>query len=175
MSRSASRARKRARVADKRRSSLRFLDHMRAAEVSATGTHSSLGMLAASNLVGTRAAVSATFAAKPIPAELPNTPPRRVAKPSDMPRRSIWHAATGAPAPAQVREAERIKAEDKPTEHQPIKAAELDKAMRAAAKRIVQSAGPDGWRLVGVWNRQSGRDKVYVRKHGNSVRYSTAA
>ncbi len=97
MSRSATRARRRARTANVRRNNLAFLDHMRTAEFSATGTHSSLGLLAASKLAETRATVSATFAAKPSPAVLPHTPPRRVAKPSDMPQRSIWQAATGGP------------------------------------------------------------------------------
>lgn len=58
--------------------------------------------------------------------------------------------------------------------HTPVKAAELDKQVRAAAKRIMEADGPDGWRLVAVWNREDGRVKVYVRKHGASVRYSTA-
>ncbi|MFC4498480.1 MULTISPECIES: hypothetical protein [Streptomyces] len=59
--------------------------------------------------------------------------------------------------------------------HTPIKAAELDKEMKAAAKRIVQADTSGGWRLVGVMNREDGRVSVYVRKHGASVRYSTAA
>jgi len=64
--------------------------------------------------------------------------------------------------------------EPQPT-FQPIKAAELDKDMRESAKRIVQADGPGGWRLVGVWNRESGRVKVYARKHGRSARYAVAA
>ncbi|WP_405668036.1 hypothetical protein [Streptomyces sp. NBC_00055] len=172
MSRSASRARRRARTANTRKNSMGFLDHMRAAEFSATGKHSSLAMLAASNLTGTRATVSATFAAKPSPAVLPHTPPRTAAKPSDMPRRSIWHAATGDPVAEPV--AEPVTAPVLATRvHTPIKAAELDKEMRAAAMRIVHGDGPHGWRLVGVINRESGRVTVYVRKHGASVRYST--
>jgi hypothetical protein len=79
-------------------------------------------------------------------------------------RRVVRESTSTAPEP--------VKAE---AVHEPIKAAELDKEMRAAAKRIVQADGPDGWRLVGVMNRESGRVKVYVRKHGRSARYSTAA
>ncbi|MGW1261243.1 hypothetical protein ACWD7Y_04680 [Streptomyces drozdowiczii] len=79
------------------------------------------------------------------------------------PRRVVRAATSTAPEP--------VKAPD----HQPIKAAELDAEMKAAARRIMQADGRDGWRLVGVMNRESGRVKVYVRKHGASVRYSTAA
>ncbi|MFJ4686514.1 hypothetical protein [Streptomyces sp. NPDC088789] len=170
MSRSATRARRRARTAATRRKSLAFLDHMRGAEFSATGAHSSLGLLAADNLTRTRATVIASFTAKPSPAVLPDTPPQPMAKPSDMPSRSIWEIATGEPAPMP----EPVSAPAK-SAHEPIKAAELDKEMRAAAKRIMQADGCDGWRLVGVWNRECGRVKVYVRKQGASVRYSTAA
>ncbi|MEU9050106.1 hypothetical protein AB0D37_06835 [Streptomyces sp. NPDC048384] len=174
MSRSANRARKRARTANKRRSSLAFLDHMRGAEFSATGAHSSLGLLAASNLAGTRATVSGTFAAKPSPAVLPNTPAERAPKPSDMPRRSLWQAATGDAAPEPV--AEPVKApEPVAVVHEPIKAAELDKELKAEAKRIMQSDTSGGWRVVGAMDRENGRVSVYVRKHGATVRYSTTA
>lgn len=175
MSRSATRARRRARTANARRSNLTFLDHMRSAEFSATGAHSSLGMVAASHLAETRATVTAKFAAKPSPAELPHTPAHRAPKPSDMPRRSLWQAATGEPAPVPVGEPVSAPAPKREPEHALIKAAELSKEMREAAKRIMQENGPDGWRLIGVMNWESGRVKVYVRKHGTSVRYSTTA
>ncbi|MGW3274947.1 hypothetical protein ACWDFH_26255 [Streptomyces kronopolitis] len=109
-------------------------------------------------------------AAEPVkPSDVPVTfkaerPKRRRV---ERPAKSIWEAATGEPAP--------VKAEPAPTDYQPIKAAELDKEMKAAAKRILQSDTSGGWRLIGVMNRESGRVKVYVRKHGASVRYSTAA
>ena len=164
MSRSANRARKRARTANKRRSSLAFLDHMRGAEFSATGAHSSLGLLAASNLAGTRATVGGTFAAKPSPAVLPHTPAERAPKPSDMPPRSIWQAATGDSAPEPVA-----------VVHEPIKAAGLSKELKAEAKRIMQSDTSGGWRVVGAMDRENGRVSVYVRKHGATVRYSTTA
>ncbi|WP_406362391.1 hypothetical protein [Streptomyces sp. NBC_01579] len=75
-------------------------------------------------------------------------------------RRRVTRAATST-APA-----ERV--------HTPIKAAELDKQMKATAKRILDADGPDGWRLFAVMNREDGRVNVYVRKQGASVRYSTA-
>lgn len=179
MSRSTTRARNRAQRkqnANARRTSLGFLDHMRAAEFTATGMHSSLGMLAADNMTKTRETVSATFAAKRSPSVLPNTPARDAAKPSDMPKRSIWQAATGTPAPAPDETAGPVKVLPAPELHTPIKAAELDKEMRAAAMRIVrQQDGIHGWRLVGVINVEGGRRTVYARKHGASVRYSTTS
>ncbi|MFE4527154.1 hypothetical protein ACFRMO_08140 [Streptomyces anulatus] len=182
MSRSTTRARKRAQRkqnASARRTSLAFMDHMRAAEFKATGKHSSLGMLAADNLTKTHETVSDTFAAKRSPSVLPNTPTREAAKPSDMPKRSIWQAATGTPAPAPDETAETVKVLPAPElstrVHTPIKAAELDKPMRAAAMRIVhREYGIHGWRLVGVINTEDGRRTVYARRHGASVRYSTA-
>ncbi|MFI7083924.1 hypothetical protein ACIBUR_09990 [Streptomyces anulatus] len=179
MSRSTTRARKRAqrkRNANARRTSLGFLDHMRAAEFEATGMHSSLGMLAADNMTRTRETVSATFAAKRSPSVLPNTPARDAAKPSDMPKRSIWQAATGTPAPDATAEPVKVlpAPELRTRVHTPIKAAELDREMRAAAMRIVHHQyGNPGWRLVGVINVEGGRRTIYARKHGASVRYST--
>ncbi|MET7631809.1 hypothetical protein ABZS53_15335 [Streptomyces sp. NPDC005499] len=177
MSRSATRARRKARTATARRNNIGFLDHMRAAEFSATGTHSSLGLLAASRMAERSATVSAAFAAKPSPAVLPHTVPDAAPKPSNMPqRRTIWQAATGTPTPDKA--PEPVKVHPAPhlhtRVHTPIKAAELDKEMRAAAMRIVHADGIHGWRLVGVINRDSGRVTVYARKHGASVRYSTA-
>ncbi|MEU0214069.1 hypothetical protein ABZ281_02735 [Streptomyces sp. NPDC006265] len=177
MSRSATRARKRARTADTRRKSLGFLEHMRRAEFSATGTHSSLGMLAADNLTRTRDTVTGTFAAKPSPAVLPNTV-HDVPKPSDMPRtRTMWQAATGEPTPAPVPtepEPEPLaEPETLAVTHEPIRAAELDKELKAEAKLIMQSDTSGGWRVVGVMDREDGRVSVYVRKHGATVRYST--
>ncbi|MFJ4739120.1 hypothetical protein [Streptomyces sp. NPDC088775] len=95
-------------------------------------------------------------------------------RPSDVPvtfkatrpeRRRVTRPATTTP----------VKAKPAPRVHTPIKAAELEQSTRDAAMRIVRSDGPDGWRLVAVWNRDSGRVSVYVRRHGASVRYSIAA
>ncbi|MEV7902118.1 hypothetical protein [Streptomyces anulatus] len=182
MSRSTTRARKRAQrkqTAAARRTSLGFLDYMRAAEFKATGGHSSLGLLAADNMTKTRETVADAFAAKRSPSVLPNTPTRVAAKPSDMPSRSIWQAATGTPAPVPDETPEPVKVLPAPElstrTHTPIKAAELDKEMRAAAMRIVRHTdGVHGWRLVGVINVAGGRRTVYARTHGASVRYSTA-
>ncbi|MEV6309946.1 hypothetical protein AB0M10_15275 [Streptomyces sp. NPDC051840] len=177
MSRSTTRARNRNRKAAERRASLTFLDHMRAAEFDATGKHSSLGLLAASRMAEMRATVDARYREKVSPDVLPHTV-HDVPKPSAMPRqRTLWQAATGTLEPVTTPEPVKVftAPELKTRTHTPIKAAELDKEMRAAAMRIVR--GDDsfhGWQTVGVINREDGRVTVYVRKHGASVRYSTA-
>lgn len=171
MSRSATRARKRARTANNRRNSMAFLEHMRAAEVSATGAHSSLGLLAASNLLKTGETVSATFAAKPSPSELPHTPAERSPKPSDMPKRSIWQAATGDTAPVPIPEGARPS-----TEPTPVKIAELPDKVRELAK-IAKSKGilSREWVSLGAVDRDGSDREVFARLHGNSIRYAIAA
>lgn len=174
MSRSATRARRRARTAATRRKSVAFLDHMRGAEFSATGAHSSLGLLAADNLTRTRATVSAAYGAKPSPTELPNTPEERAPKPSDMPRRSIWQAATAEPTPAPVPE---IPDGARPTaEPTPVKIGELPAQARELAK-IAKDKGllSREWLSLGAIERNGKDVQVYARLHGNSVRYSVAA
>ncbi|MFC9505452.1 hypothetical protein [Streptomyces sp. NPDC057002] len=171
MSRSATRARKRARTAATRRKSLEFLDHMRGAEFSATGAHSSLGLLAAENLVTTRATVSAAYGAKPCPAELPHTPARRAPKPSDMPQRSIWQAATGEPTPAPVPDIpDGARPATAPT---PVKVGDLPEQAKNLAK-IAKDKGllSREWLSLGGVERDGKTVHVYARLHGNSVRYA---
>ena len=174
MSRSATRARKRARTATTRRNSVAFLDHMRAAEFSATGAHSSLGMLAADNLTKRRETVTGTFAAKPSPAVLPNTVHDRP-KPSAMPRtRTVWQAATGEPTPGPVPDVpDGARPDAEPT---PVKVGDLPTQARDLAK-IAKDKGilSREWLSLGAIERD-GRDvQVYARLHGNSVRYAVAA
>lgn len=83
-----------------------------------------------------------------------------------MPRRSIWQAATGDAAPVPVAEPVAVV-------HEPIKAAELAKELKAEAKRIMQSDTTGGWRPFAAMERETGRVCVWVRKHGATVRYST--
>ncbi|MFD9815175.1 hypothetical protein [Streptomyces sp. NPDC059080] len=115
--------------------------------------------------------MATTFARKRVELDARPVPPSP--RPVPTPK-TLWQAATGEPAPTAkpAPAPEPTKAEPVTRVHTPIKAAELDKEMKAAAKRIVQSDTSGGWRLVGVVNREDGRVSVYVRKHGASVRYS---
>ncbi|MGW3763068.1 hypothetical protein [Streptomyces sp. NPDC005131] len=177
MSRSATRARRKARAATARRNNIGFLDHMRAAEFTATGTHSSLGLLAASRMAERSATVSATFAAKPSPAVLPHTVPDAAPKPSNMPQqRTIWQAATGTPAPESIKAPEPVKAKPAKRVHTSIKAADVPADVKAVTrKHLADGQLSAAWFGVGIIDRPDGTTvDVYARKHGASVRYSTA-
>ncbi|MFE2539003.1 hypothetical protein [Actinacidiphila glaucinigra] len=135
-----------------------------------------LGTLAARNVASTRAAVSGAFAstraaldARPVTAK-PCPPPSAP--------KTILEAAMGpAPEPEPVKAPEPVIGPDTPAvELKSIKAADLDDEMRAAARRVVQGNNARcGWRVVGVWNRDSDRVKVWVRAWGASVRYAISA
>lgn len=103
------------------------------------------------------------------PCDIPVT--FKAAKPER--RRVVRAATTTAPEPVKPSEPEII-------EFQPIKAAELPKELRDAAKPILQGSlcdNPDnaGWLLVDKWERDGKTVDVFVRKHGRSARYSTGA
>jgi hypothetical protein len=171
MSRSTNRARKRARVADKRRKDLAFLDHMRGAEMGATGTHAALSVKAVENLARTHATVSATFAAKPSPKILPLTP-LETRCPAPTPK-TLWEAAMGKPETPP----KPVKAPHVPNlrtrVYTSIKAAELPQDVRDCVKYITWGAAPRMWEHVGSMTRDGARLDVFARKHGASVRYST--
>ncbi|MGW3153762.1 hypothetical protein [Streptomyces sp. NPDC001089] len=169
MSRSATRARSRARTAAARRKSSAFLDHMRRAEVSATGTHSSLGLLAAANLSGVRATVSDTFGSKRTALDVRPVPPRPVPTP-----KTLWQAATGDAAPAPVPDIpEGARPDKEPT---PVKVGDLPADVRRLAK-IAKDKGilSRDWVSLGGVERDGKTGHVYARLHGNSVRYAVEA
>ncbi|MFH9731827.1 hypothetical protein [Streptomyces sp. NPDC017260] len=94
----------------------------------------------------------------------------KAAKPE---RRRVTRAATStAPEPVKA-------SEPKITEFQPIKAAELPKNLRDAAKPVLagkfcENADTAGWLLVDTWERDGKPVNVYVRRYGkSSARYST--